>query len=223
MREVLEKSINTGAIFVPQKIGIKTFRDYVKKFGFEEKTGIDLVGEAKGDIKNLYEDKEIYLATASFGQGIAVTPIQMVMSFSAIANDGKLMKPYLVKEIISEDYSFSNQPVEIRQVISPKTAEILRDLLISVVENGWGKKAKVDGYLVAGKTGTAEIPYVDIKGYSQETTHSFIGFAPAHDPKFVALVKLDSPQARFSDRTAAPTFSKLAEFILKYLNIPPTE
>jgi cell division protein FtsI/penicillin-binding protein 2 len=223
MREVLEKSINTGAIFVAQKVGIKKFREYVKKFGFEEKTGIDLIGEVKSNVKNLYEDKEIYLATASFGQGIAVTPIQMVMSFAAIANNGKLMKPYIVKKIISEDFSFSNEPVEVRQVISQKTAEILKDLLISAVENGWGKRAKVEGYLVAGKTGTAEIPYVDIKGYSQETTHSFIGFAPAQDPKFVALVKLDSPKAKFSDRTAAPVFGKLAEFILKYLNIPPTE
>ncbi|MFN3301417.1 MAG: peptidoglycan D,D-transpeptidase FtsI family protein [Patescibacteria group bacterium] len=222
MREVLEKSINTGAVFVAQKIGLDKFREYVEKFGFGEKTGIDLVGEIKGDIKNLSKKEEIYLATASFGQGIAVTPLQMVMSFAAIANQGKLMKPYLVKEIISDDYYFKNEPKEIRQVISPKTAEILKNLLISVVKNGWGKRAGVKGYLVAGKTGTAEVP--QSKGYSSSTIHSFAGFAPADDPKFVAFVKLDNPKlGKFSDRTAAPTFGELADFILKYYKIPPTE
>lgn len=222
MREVLEKSINTGAVFVAQRIGLDKFREYVKKFGFGEKTNIDLPGEVKGDIKNLSENKEIYLATASFGQGIAVTPLQMVMSFAAIANDGKLMKPYLIKEIISDDYSTKNEPQEIRQVISPRTAETLKDLLISVVENGWGKKAAVKGYLVAGKTGTAEVP--QIKGYSSATIHSFAGFAPADNPRFAILVKIDNPQLeKFSDRTAAPTFGKLADFLLKYYQIPPTE
>ncbi len=221
MREVLEKSINTGAIFVAQKIGMETFKNYVKKFGFGEKTGIDLPNEIRGNLRNLDEKKEIYLATASFGQGIAVTPIQMVMSFAAIANNGKLMRPYIVKEIVFKDYSLKNEPKEIRQVISPKTAEILKDLLISVVKNGWGRRAAVSGYLVAGKTGTAEVPY--LKGYSGETVHSFVGFAPADNPKFVALVKLDSPKELFSDRTAAPAFGKLADFLLKYYQIPPIE
>jgi len=222
MKEVLQYSINTGAIFVAKKVGLERFRNWVKKFGFGEKTGIDLPNEIKGDIKNLSENKEIYLATASFGQGIAATPLQIVMSFAAIANGGKLMKPYIVKEIVSDNFSFKVEPNEIRQVISPQTSEILKELLISAVKEGWGKKAQVKGYLVAGKTGTAEVPYV--KGYSKETVHSFVGFAPADNPKFVALVKLDNPTAsKFSDQTAVPTFGKLADFLLKYYEIPPTE
>jgi len=221
MRTVLEKSVNTGAIFAAQEIGLSRFSYYVRKFGFGKKTEIDLPGETKGDTSNLSEKSDIYLATASFGQGIAVTPIQMVMSFAAVANQGKLMKPYLVKEIVSGENTFVNQPQEVTQVISARTASTLRDLMISAVENGWGKKARVQGYLVAGKTGTAEVPA--LKGYQDETIHSFIGFAPADDPKFVALVKLDNPNtALFSDQTVTPAFGKLADFILKYYQIPPT-
>lgn len=222
MREVLEKSINTGAIFVGQKVGLEKFRHYVEKFGFGQLTGITLPGEVKADIKNLFDKKEIYLATASFGQGLAVTSLQMVMSFAVIANDGKLMKPYLVKEIISGDFITKIEPREIRQVISPAAAEVLKDMLVSVVENGWSKRAAVKGYLVAGKTGTAQVAYLG--KYSSKTTHSFAGFAPANNPRFVAIVKLDNPQLeKFSDRTAAPTFGQIADFLLKYFEIPPTE
>lgn len=222
MRTVLEKSINTGAVFVAQEVGRERFLYWTKKFGFGEKTDIDLPGEARGNISNLLEKRDIYLATASFGHGLAVTPIQMVMSFAAIANGGKLMKPYLVQEIISEDTSFKNEAQEIRQVLSPITAETLKDMMISSVEEGWGKRAGISGYLVAGKTGTAEIP--DLKGYSQHSVHSFIGFAPADKPKFVALVKLDEPAfLRFSDQTAAPVFGELADFLLKHYQIPPSE
>lgn len=222
MKDVLVKSINTGAVFMSHLIGLENFRRYVEKFGFGKPTGIELPAEAKGDIKNLSEKKEIYLATASFGQGIAVTPLQMTMAFAVLANNGKLMKPYLVKEIISGDFVTKIKPEEQTQVISPLTAEVLKEILISCVKNGWGKRAAVKGYLVAGKTGTAQVAY--LKGYSEKTIHSFAGFAPADDPKFVALVKLDNPKsASFSDQTAAPTFGKLADFLLKYFEIPPTE
>ncbi|MCX7779071.1 MAG: penicillin-binding protein 2 [Patescibacteria group bacterium] len=222
MKEVLEKSINTGAIFAAQKLGLEKFRQYVEKFGFGSLTGVDLPTEAKGNIKNLSEKKEIYLATASFGQGLSVTPLQMVTAFAALANHGKLMKPYLVKKIISDGFVTEIKPEERAQVISPTSAEILKEMLISVVKNGWGKRAAVKGYLVAGKTGTAQVAY--LKGYSEKTIHSFAGFAPANDPRFVALVKLDNPKLeRFSDRTAAPVFGQLADFLLKYFAIPPTE
>ncbi|MBS4014451.1 MAG: penicillin-binding protein 2 [Bacteroidetes bacterium] len=222
MREILEKSINTGVIFIARQIGSSGFLSWVKKFGFEEKTRIDLPTETVGDLRNLYQKNEIYLATASFGQGITVTPIQMLMSFAVIANQGKLMKPYIVKEIISQKNSYLSKPEEVRQVISPQTSEIIKDLMISAVENGWGKRAGVKGYLVAGKTGTAEVARSG--GYSSETIHSFIGFAPADNPRFVAIVKIDNPTlVNFSDQTAAPAFGQLADFILKYYQIPPTE
>lgn len=221
MKTVLEKSINTGAVFAAQQVGISRFSYWAKKFGFGQKTNIDLSGEVKGDISNLSRKSDIYLATASFGQGIAVTPIQMVMSFAVVANQGILMKPYLVKEIISLDHTFKNEPEEVDQVISPATASMVRDLMISAVDNGWGKRAGVSGYWVAGKTGTAEVP--ELKGYQNETIHSFIGFAPADNPRFVALVKLDNPQTSlYSDQTVTPAFGQLADFLLKYYQIPPT-
>ena len=221
MTNVLEKSINTGAIFAVQELGRSSFRNYLKKFGFGSLTGIELPAEATGDISNLGERQEIYLATASFGQGITVTPIQMVNAVGVIANQGKLMKPYLVDSIIKDGQKKVRKPEFIRQVISPSAATTLTAMMVSVCENGYGKKARVNGYYVAGKTGTAQIPKSG-GGYSDNVIHSFIGFAPANNPKFVALVKLDDPQqGNFADSTAAPTFGQLTEFILEYYNVPP--
>ncbi len=221
MTGVLEKSINTGAVFVAQKLGRSVFRNYLRKFGFGSLTGIELPDEAVGDIANLEQKQKIYLATASFGQGITVTPIQMVNAIAAIANKGKLMKPYLIDAIIRDGQTVIQEPEFIRQVISPSTASSLTAMMVSVCENGYGKGARVKGYYVAGKTGTAQIPGKG-GGYSDEVIHSFVGFAPATDPKFVALIKFDSPQnGRFAESTSVPVFSRLAEFILNYYNIPP--
>ena len=220
--EVLEKSINTGAVFVQRKLGKELFKKYVEKFGFSQKTGIDLQGEIAGNISNLDSKRDIDYATASFGQGIAVTPIELITAFSAIANGGKLLKPFVVeKEIFYDNREKINHPTLINQVISTSTAETLTKMLVSVVDNGYGKKAKVDGYFIAGKTGTAQVPE---KGtYSKDRTiHTFIGFAPAFDPRFTILVKLDEPKGiRFAADSCAPIFRKLAEFIFNYLKIPP--
>lgn len=222
MTNVLEKSINTGAVFAAQELGKSSFRDYLKKFGFGSLTQIELANEASGDIANLEKKQKIYLATASFGQGITVTPIQMVNAVAAIANKGRLMKPYLVESFIDNNEEKKIGPKFVRQVISPATASTLTAMMISACENGWAKSARVKGYYVAGKTGTAQVPRKDGKGYSEEVIHSFVGFAPASNPRFVALVKLDNPRKKnFADSTAAPTFSKIAEFILNYYNIPP--
>jgi len=221
MMKILEESINTGAVYVADLLGRESFRNYLKKFGFGGLTDIELSGEVAGDIDNLEREQLIYLATASFGQGIAVTPLQMVAAVGAIANSGQLMKPYIVDEIIDGKKIIKRKPKTIRSVISPSAAAMLSSMMVSVVESGYGSRAKVSGYLVAGKTGTAQVPQSG-GGYSDEVIHSFVGFAPATDPEFAALVKIDNPkEERFAAATAASVFGDLAEFVLKYYNIPP--
>ncbi|OGF30497.1 hypothetical protein A3H09_03955 [Candidatus Falkowbacteria bacterium RIFCSPLOWO2_12_FULL_45_13] len=225
MTEALEKSLNTGAIFAMRKIGFDLFSDYVKKFGFGEKTGFESEGENRGDIKNLIKKpvSEIYAATASFGQGLAVTPLQMVSAISAIANNGVLMKPYLVKEMIKSDGAkIVTQPETIRRIISEKAAVLLGGMMAKVVENGHGKKAAVKGYYVGGKTGTAQVPKKDGRGYEADAhIGSFGGFAPVDDPRFVMLVRIDQPRdTEWAESSAAPLFGELAEYMLNYWQVP---
>ncbi|MBU1136806.1 penicillin-binding protein 2 [Patescibacteria group bacterium] len=223
MTQVLEKSINTGAVFVQRAVGEKAFQDYIQNFGFSQPTGIDLVGEVGGDISNLFSGREINLATISFGQGITVTPLEMVNAIAAIANEGKLMRPYVVeKKIWPDGREEITQPQEIRQVISAPTAATLTKMLVSVVDNGYGKPARISNYSIAGKTGTAQIPDLQNGGYSEETIHSFVGFAPAFNPEFVILIKMDKPSGiRFASDSVSPVFKKLASYLFGYLEIPP--
>jgi len=224
MTEVLENSINTGIIFAAEKLGKQNFRNYLKKFGFGSLTGIGLSGEESGNISNLDEASKTYFYTASYGHGISVTPLQIVSAFSAIANSGKLMRPQIFSGFRLENGDLDLiEPDPIRQVIRPETAKIISAMMVSVIKNGYGKKAGVSGFDIAGKTGTALIPKKDEGEYSDKVIHSFVGFAPARDPRFVALITLRNPkEEEFSDSTAAPTFGKLAEFILDYLNIAPS-
>ncbi len=224
MNTVLEHSLNTGVIFVMNKIGDKRFAQYVKDFGFGEKEGIELETEASGDISNLLRKKirPVDSAVASFGQGITVTPLQMVNAYAAVANGGKLMKPYLVSEMISSDGTkIITQPRELKRVISEKAALLLSGMLVNVVDGGHAKRAGVKGYYVAGKTGTAQVADKVNKGYGEKTIHTFVGFAPAEEPAFVMLVRLDDPKdVYYSASSAAPLFGDIAEFILNYWQIP---
>ena len=223
MTEVLEESLNTGAIFVLERTGKSTFLRYVRDFGFDVPTGVDLEGEAEGDISNLSVKNDINYATASFGQGISVTPMELIVAISAIANDGKLMQPYIVDKFIHHNGTISKtEPKMVRQVISPKTANCLAAMMVSVVRNGYGKKAGVDGYNVAGKTGTAQVPNIEGRGYSDKTIHTFVGFGPVPNPRFVIFIKLDNPKGiRFASDSVAPVFRELAEFLFSYYQIPP--
>lgn len=227
MTQVLEKSLNTGAIYIEKLIGNKTFADYVRNFGFGEKTGIDLPSEAQGNIKNLEALKrDIQFFTASFGQGTTVTPIQLINAYAAIANKGVLMKPQIVEKIIhSGGESEEVKPVEIRHVISEESAEKVSRMLRSVVVNGHGKRADVPGYLVGGKTGTAQVAKADSKGYEDGVTiGSFVGFAPTDDPQFVVLVKIYHPRdVEWAESSAAPAFGKIMKFLLEYNKVEPTE
>ncbi len=216
MVKVLENSVNTGAVHIALKTGKQVFRRYVIKFGFGKKTGIRLSGEEAGDIKALDKRGKIYLATASYGQGITVTPLQMAAALATIVNDGESVKPYIVEKIGEK----IRQRAESTRIISVKTARILKAMLVSVVKNGHGKKAQVAGYYLGGKTGTAEI--ASAGGYSDFNNHSFLGFGPLENPRFVIMVKLSKPKwGRFSAVTAAPTFQKMAKFLLEYYKIPP--
>ena len=226
MTQVLEKSLNTGVIFVEKMLGNLRFFEYVKNFGFGEKTGIETIGELPGSIAGLAELKSINAFTASFGQGISMTPIQLATAFAAIANGGELMKPRVVEKTVSGDEKEAvSEPETKRRVISKEASLDLARMMVSVVKNGHGKKAGVPGYLVAGKTGTAQVPRKDGPGY-EEGAHigSFAGFAPAFDPRFAMLVKLDNPKnVEWAESSAAPTFGEMAKFMLDYFGVEPTE
>lgn len=223
MNTVLEQSLNTGTIFILNQVGDEVFADYTRKFGFGEKTGIELETEGTTNIENLNrkQKRHVEMATASFGQGITVTPLQMAAAYSVIANGGILMKPYLVNEIVGPDgEKLKTRPIQIRRVISERTALAVSGMLVNVVEKGHSKRAKIDGYYIAGKTGTAQV--ADSQGgYGHQTIHTFAGFAPADDPKFVMIVRLDNPKnAIYAESTAAPLFEELTSFIINYYKIP---
>lgn len=227
MTNVLEKSINTGAVFAQSQLGNNNFLDYLKRFGIFKDTGIALEGEIYSSNAEIKKGYEINFATASFGQGIEMTPIQLARAFSAIANGGKLIKPYLVERMINSDGKVTEYETEITSsnVISPSTASKVTAMLVSVVENGFAKAAKVPGYYVAGKTGTAQISFAALgenkRGYSEKTWQSFVGFAPAFDPRFLILVKLNNPATKTAEYSAIPIFQELAKYIVDYHQIPP--
>lgn len=226
MVEVLERSINTGAVFAEQQVGHDIFLEYIEKFGFFEKTEVDLQGEVASENLEFKKGYEINFVTASFGQGIEITPIQLARAFSAIANGGKLIKPYVVAKITENGKETKPQSdSEEIQVISPETASQLTAMLVSVVENGSGRTTKIDGYFIAGKTGTAQVSWpalgIQKPGYSEKTIQTFVGFFPAFDPEFLILVKLDDPQVRTAEYSSALVFKDLAKYIINYKEIPP--
>ncbi len=224
MTEVIEHSDNTGMVFVGQKLGLDRMLNYLKKFGLSDLTGIDLQGEVSPDLRRKDAWYPIDLATATFGQGITVTPIGLLTAFASIANDGKRMEPHVVNTIETPDgEQIQIQPKVLDKPISPKTAKIMTEILVNAVDNGEAKWAKPQGYRIAGKTGTAQIP---VSGHydPRHTVASFIGFAPADDPKFVMLVILNRPTSSiYGSETAAPIFFNIARKVLTYYNIPPTE
>ncbi len=212
MTQVIEKSINTGAVFAQQQLGRDLFYDYLVKFGFEGKTRIDLPGEVAGSLVPLKVNaREINFATASFGQGISVTPIELISALSTIANRGVLVRPYV---------NVSLKEKVVGRVISEQASQDIIGMMVSAVDNA--RIAKIEGYTVAGKTGTAQVPDFIHGGYTSEVINTYVGFAPAYNPRFVALVKLDKPAgAPLAGLTVVPAFRDLAQFILTYYNVPP--
>ncbi|OIO49285.1 MAG: hypothetical protein AUJ39_01370 [Parcubacteria group bacterium CG1_02_42_13] len=212
MTQVIEGSVNTGAVFAESTLGHDLFYSYLVKFGLKEKTNIDLPGEIVGSLRPLEVDKrDINFATASFGQGISVTPIGLLKTMSAVANHGVMMKPYVNVE---------KEPEMIGRVITEKASKEVIGMMVNAVNKA--EIAKIRGYNIAGKTGTAQVPDFKYGGYTDEVINTYIGFAPAYDPKFIILLKMDKPLgAPLAGLTIVPAFRDLAQFILNYYNIPP--
>jgi cell division protein FtsI/penicillin-binding protein 2 len=211
MTGVIEASLNTGAASAENLIGRDLFYNYLIKFGFNDLTGIKLPGEVSSNISKLKTSSAaVDFATASFGQGIAVTPIAMINAFSAIANGGQLMRPIILA---------SDKPQVIRQIVSKDAATQAVKMMVSAVDVN--VLAHIPGYYVAGKTGTAQIPTRGGYLYNQ-FIDTYIGFAPAYNPKFVILIKLDKAAGGLlAGATVVPAFKDLADFLLNYYNVPP--
>ncbi len=223
MIQVLDESLNTGTIFVQRLLGKESFRTYMDRFGFGKKTGIELQPESKGTIASLAKKGDVFAATGSFGQGLTATPMQLVAAYGAIANGGKLMRPYVVDEIVHADgRREKTKPQVLAEPITEHASRIASAMLVSVVEKGHGKRAGVSGYWVAGKTGTAQVS--DPRGgYLKDVSiGSFAGFAPVPDPRFVMLVRIDHPRdVQWAESSAAPVFGEMASFLLNMNRIPP--
>lgn len=225
MVDVLAHSLNLGAAFVGRRVGASDFYRYVQNFGFGQRTGIDLQGEAAGVVRTPDGGSwyPIDLSTNSFGQGLTATPLQLITAVSAIANDGAMVRPYVVQKTVKNGKTTETVPVITGHPISPQTAHTMTDMMIKVIQKGEGNAAGIPGYVVAGKTGTASIAEHGV--YLQDATiASFVGFVPARNPAFVMYIKIDRPKdTPWGSETAAPLFSSISKELLLYLHVPPTE
>ena len=222
--EVIQYSSNIGATKVADRLGAARYYRYLRAFGFGARTGIELPGETPGIVRPLESWARIDLATHSFGQGVSVTPLQMAVAFAAIANGGTLVRPFLVRRVLSPEGEvvLENRPVVVRRVVSARTAETVTALLRRVVEEkgGTGEKARLDDFPVAGKTGTAQKVNPQTGTYSSKRIGSFVGFAPADHPRIVILVLIDEPGvSSYGGVVAAPVFRAIAGTVLERLGV----
>jgi cell division protein FtsI (penicillin-binding protein 3) len=223
LTDVLVHSLNVEIAKIGTILGPEKFYPGIRAFGIGHSTGVDLEGEIVGELREPGDWRwhESDLATNSFGQGLAITPLQMVTAVAAIANDGVMMKPYVVAEKTDPDgQKMRAKPVEVGAAVSPETAETVAQMMVETVERGI-PKAQVPGYRIAGKTGTAQVPTPF--GYDeQKTIASFVGFAPVDDPQIAVLIRLDEPtSSQWGSETAAPSFARLATQMFRVLEIPP--
>lgn len=222
--DVIAHSSNVGAIRIGQHIGAERLYTMLRRFGFGEPTGIDLPGESAGLLRSPSAWTPLSVASISMGQEIAVTPLQLAVALGAVANDGVLVRPRVVRAVLERDGGVREafEPERLRRVISSSTATTLRTLLRGVVENGTGRRAAPDGYTAAGKTGTAQ--KIGPSGTYEEGRYvsSFVGFAPVEDPRVVIVVMIDEPRrgGYYGGVVAAPVFSSIAEDVLRYLRVP---
>lgn len=227
MTNCLEFSINTCMTTVSEKLGKKLFHRMIERFGFGAITSIELEDELPGEVQPWKKWSNALLATASYGQGISATPLQMITAYTPLANGGKLMRPTIVDRILRSDGTVDIvEPHVVDQVIRPETAETITAMLTSSVNVGFAKVAKIPGYRIAGKTGTSQIagPGGKYETGTGSTIATFAGYAPIEDPKFVMLVKFDRPRKdEYGSKTAGPVFKNMAMFLLDYYGIPPDE
>lgn len=222
MTDVIVHSDNTGMVFTGRKLGMNKLLSYFQKFGIGQSTGIDLQGEVYPSLRPENEWYPIDEATATFGQGLTLTPIDLITAFTAIANGGQRMEPHVVAAVQTADgNTIPIPPKKLDQPISPQTAKVITEMMVKAVNDGEAQWTRIKGYRVAGKTGTAQIP---VEGHydANKTIASFVGFAPADDPKFLMLVVLDRPSTSiYGAETAAPIFFNAAKQILNYYGVPP--
>lgn len=221
MTDVIQHSDNTGMVFVGRRLGEENLLSYIKRFGIGDITGVDLQGETSGELRTDWHS--IDYATTTFGQGISVTPLQLITSVNSIANSGKLVKPYIVSKIITEDGKvIPMKPNSYKRVVKESTAKVVTWMMVNAVEKGEAKWTKLQHYSIAGKTGTAQIPVAGHYDPNQTVT-SFVGFFPAEDPQITMLVVVHKPKTSiYGSETAAPIFFAAAKDIIHYLGIPPS-
>lgn len=226
MTEFLQRSLNTGSIWLSQQIGPERFYDYLERFGVGQPTHIELSGEAPGSVRRS-GDPDWYpvdLATHSYGQGLAATPLQVISAVNAFANDGLLMRPQIVHSVVGRDGARTHEPVAVRRAVSAETAHTVARMMLEVVEGVPWHLARVEGYRVAGKTGTTIVSIAG--GYDPDTTiASFVGFLPYGQPRVTILVKIDEPRgdSNLAGIVAAPVFATIAGDIMAYLRVPPED
>lgn len=227
IQKILNDSLNTGAVFIQQKLGREKFYQYFKNYGLEEKTGVNLKYEREGDLNNLAKGKEVEYATASFGQGIAFTPLALARALSSLANGGYLINPYIAEKIVKSGLLDKNlKPIvnaEENRIIKRETSEEITKMLVKVADEALlGGKIKLEHYTIAAKTGTAQISKKDGRGYSDEYLHSFFGYAPAFEPQFLIVIFLEKPKGvRYASQSLGEPFGEIIKFLLNYYEVSP--
>ena len=225
MQEVLNKSLNTGMVFVAGKMGQDQVRNYLFAYGLGQPTGIDLPGEVNGSVQNLYSKRDLEYATAAFGQGVALTPIQAARAFAALGNGGYLVTPHLVEKIHydSRPEKVLEYPPSITAVIKPETSETITRMLVGVADNLSSGTAKIENYSVAAKTGTAQVAKEDGRGYyDDQHLHSMFAYFPAYDPQFLVFFYLKNPKGvQYAANSLTPSTMKTARFLINYYEVSP--
>jgi cell division protein FtsI/penicillin-binding protein 2 len=220
MRQVLENSDNVAMVWISSLLGSEKEREYFDKFGFGRKSGIDIIGEQTGRLAPIKEWNDVLRSTAAFGQGVSVTTVQLAAAYSTLANGGTLVTPHLLEKELDGETATKIEYPNRGQVITAETSAKIREMLVGVVENGHGKRAKVPGVRVGGKTGTAEVPNPAGGYYEDRHIGTFAGIFPADDPKIAMVVRLDNPKTvQFAESSAAPTFGEIAAWLANYLQL----
>jgi cell division protein FtsI/penicillin-binding protein 2 len=225
MQDIISQSLNTGVVYVQRLLGKEKFKDNFKKFGLEDTTGIDFPGEVINKTDNLDGNTDVNFATASFGQGVAITPISMLSALAILPNDGKTMCPHFLVSKIFQDASTMDYECENAQktVVSTSTAQTMKQMLVELIDTGLANgRFKDKNYKVGAKTGTAQLPSPDGKYYKDKFIHSYFTFFPSENPKFAVLIYQVNPKkGLLASITLAPFASQIKDFLLTYYSVPP--
>jgi cell division protein FtsI/penicillin-binding protein 2 len=224
MQTVLDQSLNTGMVFAMQRMKKSEFREFFKSFGLGSKTGIDLPGEVNGLTSNIETNGDVEFANIAFGQGVAISPISMMRALNTLGNGGVLVQPHIVTDIEYSDGQLEKKQYKsIEGVISPETSDTISKMLVHVFDSYGDGKYKFDRYTIAGKTGTAQIANPTGGYYKDRNLHSFFGYFPAYNPRFIVYLYNEYPKngAKYASQTLIEPFTHIAKFLINYYNIPP--